>query len=138
MISRLPHALASLSLIGLLSVGATAAPADAPAQVVIGGTLINVIRTPWAGRSPQQRADQVQQRLIPALAQGPITAKDITVGLVQSDWCVLLRGKRLLTADAAAAQQQHSSPQSLAEHWATHVREVLPELTQAKGKQRTD
>lgn len=134
MISRLPHALVSLSLIGLLSVGAMAAPANAPAQVVIGGTLINVIRTPWAGRSPQQRADQVQQRLIPALAQGPVSPKDITVGVVQDDWCVLLRGKRFLTADGAAAKQQHSSPQSLAQHWATHLRQVLPELTRAKGK----
>lgn len=133
-VSRLPHTLAALSLIGLLSVGAPAAHADTPAQVVVGGTLIHVIRTSWGGHSPEQRADQVQQRLIPALAQGPVSAKDITVGMMQDDWCVLLRGKRFLTADPAAAQQQHSSPQSLAEHWATHLREVLPGLMQTKGK----
>lgn len=132
--SRLSSILISLSLIGLLCAAAPIANADTPAQVVIGGTLIHVIRTSWGGRSPQQRADQVQQRLIPALAQGPILPKDITVGMVQGDWCVLFHGKRLLTADPATAHDQHSSPQFLANMWAAHLRQVLPELTQDKGK----
>ncbi len=107
---RLPNALAPLSTLAVLSLIAlmpftvSAAPARRVAQVVVGGTLIHTIRTSWAGHSPQQRADEVQQRLIVALTQGPIHPQDITVAKVQDDWCVLFRGRRLITADALAAK----------------------------------
>lgn len=60
-----------------------AAPARQAAQVVVGGTLIHTIRTAWAGHSPRQRADEVQERLTVAMAQGPIYPKDITVAKMQ-------------------------------------------------------
>lgn len=129
------NALAVLSLTALMPAVATAAPARKEAQVVVGGTLIHVIRTSWAGHTPQQRADEVQQRLNVALAQGPITPKDITTGQVKDDWCVLFRGRRLLTADALAAKQQHSDPATLADQWAVRLRQVLPDLTRPQGKQ---
>lgn len=138
-VHRLPRALTSLSALALLSlaalmpVAATAAPARRAAQVIVGGTLIHVIRTSWAGHTPQQRADEVQQRLNAALAQGPITPKDITVAKMQDDWCVLFRGRRLLTADALAAKQQHSDAATLADEWAVRLRQVLPDLTRSQG-----
>jgi hypothetical protein len=119
------NALAFLSLAALTPVAAYAAPAP----VVVGGILIHTIRTSWAGHSPQQRADEVQQRLNAALGQGPIHPRDITVAKVQDDWCVLFRGRRLLTADALAAKQQHSAPATLADQWAARLRQVLPDLT---------
>lgn len=139
-IRRLPRALASLPALALLSLtalvpaAASAAPAHAAAQVVIGGTLIHVIRTSWAGHSPQQRADEIQQRLIAAMAHGPIYPKDITVAKIQDDWCVLFRGRRLLTADALAAKQQQTDPAALAEKWAVYLRQVLPDLTRPDRK----
>lgn len=138
--SRLPNALAPLSALAVLSlatlmpVAANAAQADKAAQVVVGGTLIHTIRTTWAGHTPQQRADEVQQRLIVAFAQGPVHPQDITVAKMQDDWCVLCRGRRLLTADALAAQQQHSTPAALAEEWAVRLRQVLPDLTRSQAK----
>jgi hypothetical protein len=129
--SCFPNALVCLSLAFLLP-AATAVSADTAKQVVIGGTFIHTLRTPWGGLSPQKRADQIQQRLIAAMAQGPIFPKDITVGQVQDDWCVLLRGQRLLTADPMTAKQENASPQALAGQWATHLRSVLPDLTRAK------
>ena len=130
------NALAFLSLAAFSSVAmpAAAAPPSPAAQVVVGGTLIHVIRTSWAGHSPQQRADEVQQRLIVAMAQGPVYAKDITVAKMQDDWCVLIRGKRLITADGMAAKRQHSSPQTLANEWAVRLRQVLPDLTRPDRK----
>ena len=126
---RLPNTLLCLSLACLLP---AAVSADTAKQVVVGGTFIHTLRTPWGGLSPEKRADQVQQRLNAALAQGPIVPSDITVGQVQDDWCVLFRGKRLLTADLMTGKQEHSSPQILAAHWATHLRQVLPDLTRTK------
>jgi len=128
------NALSVLSLVVLMPVAVTAAPARQSAQVVVGGTLIHVIRTSWAGHTPQQRADEVQQRLNVAFAQGPITPKDITTAKVQDDWCVLFRGRRLLTADALAAKQQHSDPATLAGEWAARLRQVLPDLTRPQGR----
>lgn len=116
------------------TVHAAAAPANGSAKVVVGGNLIHVIRTPWGGHSPQERADTVEQRLIGAIARGPIFPKDITVGQVQDDWCVLLRGQRFLTADALTAKQQRIEPAALARHWAAHLRQVLPDLTQPYKK----
>jgi len=130
------NAIAFLSLAALSSAAmpAVAVPPRPVAQVVVGGTLIHVIRTSWAGHSPQQRADEVQQRLIVAMAQGPVYAKDITVAKMQDDWCVLIRGQRLFTADGLAAKQQHSAPQTLANEWAVRLRQVLPDLTQPDRK----
>ncbi len=129
---RFPTALVSLTL-AALTIGPLAA-ADTRTEAIIGGTLIHNVRTTWAGRSAEQRAAQVQQRLNVALAQGPIHPKDITVGQVQGDWCVLFRGKRFLTADPMTAQQDHSPAKALANKWAAHLRQVLPELTRNKGK----
>ncbi|MBV9851072.1 MAG: hypothetical protein JO250_15485 [Armatimonadetes bacterium] len=111
-----------------------ATPGSTLNEVLVGGTLIHRVRTSWAGHSPRQRADQMQQRLNAALAQGPMHPKDFTVGRVQGDWCVLFRGQRLVTADPLTAAQDHTSPRVLASRWATRLRRVLPELTRTKGK----
>ena len=132
---RSPNTLLPLSLAGLLACAAPAVrAADTTTEAIIGGTLIHNVRTAWAGRSPQQRADQVQQRLNVALAQAPIHPKTSRSAQVQGDWCVLFRGRRFLTADPLTAKQDHSNPQALAAKWARHLRHVLPDLTKAKGK----
>lgn len=132
--SRLSPALVGLSLMALTA-AASAAPKpanDTSAEVIIGGTLIHTVRTPWGGKSAKQRATQVQQRLNLMLAQGPMTPTDFTVGQMEGDWCVLFRGKRFLTADPASAQANHCSPEVLAGQWAAHLDKVLPELTRPK------
>lgn len=132
--SRLSPAFTALFLVA----STTAAPAapkpanDTSAEVIIGGTLIHTVRTPWGGKTAKQRAAQVQQRLTTMLAHGPMTPADFTVGQVDEDWCVLFRGKRFLTADPASAQANHCSPEALAAQWAAHLDKVLPELTKPK------
>ena len=76
----------------------------------------------------------MQERLTVAMAQGPIYPKDITVAKMQDDWCVLVHGRRLLTADGLAAKRQQTDPQALAEQWAVRPRQVLPELTRPDRK----
>ena len=76
----------------------------------------------------------MQEHLTVAMAQGPIYPKDITVAKMQDDWCVLVHGRRLLTADGLAAKRQQTDPQALAEQWAVRPRQVLPELTRPDRK----
>ena len=127
--------LVPLTLTGLLL--GSGVRADAPStrnEAIVGGILIHRVRTTWAGLSPEQRADKVQQRLNIALGQGAIHAKDITVGQADGDWCVLFRGRRFLTADPLTAHENHAAPKALANVWAKHLQQVLPDLTRAKGK----
>ncbi len=134
MLSRLSPALVALSLVALTT-PAPAAPTranDTSAEVIIGGTLIHTVRTPWGGKTAKQRATQVQQRLNTMLAHGPMLPTDFTVGQMEGDWCVLFRGARFLTADPASAQANHCSPEALAGQWAAHLDKVLPELTKPK------
>lgn len=134
--SRLSPALIALSL-AALTTAAPAAPksvSDTSAEVIIGGTLIHTVRTPWGGKTAKQRAAQVQQRLNMMLAHGPMVPTDFTVGSIDGDWCVLFRGTRFLTADPASAQANHCSPEALAGQWAAHLDRVLPELTKPKMK----
>ena len=125
---------APLALLGLLPLICAPAHADTRNEVVLGGVLIHTIRTPWVGLSPEQRTDKVQERLNMILSRGPVHPKDITVGQVQGDWCVLYRGQRFLTADTATARQDDSQPQALATQWAAYLQRVLPPLTTDKGK----
>ncbi len=76
--SCFPNAIVCLSLAALVPMAA-AVSAGTAKQVVVGGTFIHTLRTPWGGLSPEKRADQIQQRLIAAMALGPIVPSDITV-----------------------------------------------------------
>lgn len=132
------HARVALTLVGLCTfVGGTFAADQAATNtsnlVFVGGTPILRIRSSWVGKSPQQRAQEVQLRLNHALSVGPVKPSDITVGQLQNDWVVLFKGRRFLTADAQSAHLEHSDPQALAQRWAARMRKVLPELTRPHG-----
>lgn len=129
-----PTAFVTFSLAGLLACAASPTLADTRTEAIVGGILIHTVRTTWAGLSPEQRADKVQERLNVALGQGPIHPRDITVGQRQGDWCVLFRGRRFLTADPLTAHQDRTPPKALAARWADRLRHVLPDLTRNKGK----
>jgi preprotein translocase subunit SecG len=98
-------------------------------QVIVGGTLFLTVRTSWGGLTPEQRAAQVQERINHALSIGPIHASDIGVAKVDGDWIVLLQGKRLFTADYAAAKMDQVRPELLAQQWASFLKTTLPGLT---------
>lgn len=126
-----------ISLITLLAFGVAAA-AGAQGQgpnanaVLVGGTPIMRVRVASGGYSPEQRADQIQARVNKFLGQGPIRAGDITVRPAGSEATVQVKGQLLFTADWATARFNHSTPVQLANMWATHMRDILPGLTQPK------
>ena len=118
---------------GLLSAGGASAQAPSTANaVIVGGTPIMRVRVAAAGYSPEQRAAAIQQRLNQILAQGPIRPIDITTQMQGGDAVVRVKGHLLFTADRATAKYNEATPMQLAEMWASHMRAVLPGLTQAK------
>lgn len=119
---------------GLLMLSAplhAAPPVTTTTQAGLGGIMFYRARTDFAGRTAAQRAAQVQERLNMALSQGPIHPGDITVGQVEGDWAVLLKGRRFLTADPETARVNQSTPPELAAQWALKLRKTLPFLTRS-------
>jgi len=114
-----------------LSGAATAQVPNANA-VLVGGTPIMRVRVASGGFSPEQRAEQIQERVNKFLGQGPIRATDITVQPAGNEAVVQVKGQLLFTADWATARFNHSTPVQLANMWAAHMRDVLPGLTQPK------
>ena len=106
---------------------------DTSNLVFVGGISLLRIHTTWAGRSPEVRADQVQERVNHALSVGPVSPGDITVGTLQGDWVVLFRGHRLFTADAATAKLESTPAKALANEWAASARQILCDLTKPTG-----
>jgi hypothetical protein len=102
-------------------------------QVVVGGTLFLTLRAAWGGLSPEQRASEIQDRINEALSMGPIHPSDITVGKLDGDYVVLLKGRRLFTADYDTAKMENVAPQVLANEWAKSLQTTLPSLTAPTG-----
>lgn len=123
------------SLLACGLVGAALAQGQGGANgnaVLVGGTPIMRVRVASGGFSPGQRADQIQQRVNKFLGQGPIRPDDITVRPLGNEAVVDVKGQLLFTADWATARFNHSTPMQLANMWASHMRDVLPSLTQPK------
>jgi hypothetical protein len=137
---RLPADVKSLAVTAFVVVAMIAAMASQVAaqsadavtgtrQVVVGGTLFLTVRAAWGGLTPEQRAAAVQDRINAALSEGPLHPSDISVAKVDGDWIVLLKGKRLYTADYDTAKLDNTAPQDLANSWADFLKKTLPELT---------
>lgn len=127
---------ASLALGALLSAGPPVqaqSAANSSNLVFIGGTPLLRIRTAWVGMTPEARVIKIQQRLNDALAKAPLYPRDIQAAHLQGDWVVLVKGKRLFTADPVTAKDDHTTPQALATQWAAKMRRILPELTKPTG-----
>ena len=102
-------------------------------SVFVGGTPIMRVRFGASGYTPEQRAAVIQDRVNNILSQGAILPADISVqDLDRNDSAVYVKGKLLFTADAGTAKYNTTTAHALAMKWANTMRQVLPELTQAK------
>ena len=128
-------AAAALALTGTCAfaqdTSSTVAP-DTSNAVFVGGTPIYRVRVAGGGYSIEQRADAIQLRVNDILGIGPILPQDVTVSPVGSEYAVYVKGRIIFTADTATAKFNQSTPYELANIWATHLRNVLPGLTEAK------
>ena len=115
----------------LVPVGAVHAESTSN-SVFVGGTPIMRVRIGGGGFTPAQRAAQIQERVNRALGRGPIQPDDISVARRGGEAVVLVKDELLLTADAATARFNRTTPLLLAQTWAENMRRVLPSLTQPK------
>lgn len=115
-----------------LGLSGAAGAQDTSNAVLVGGTPIMRVRVASGGFSPEQRAAQIQERVNRFLGQGPIRPGEITVQPAGNEAVVQVKGQLLFTADWATARFNHSTPAQLANMWAAHMRDVLPDLTRPK------
>ena len=105
---------------------------DTSNSVFVGGTPIYTVRVGGGGYTPEERADAIQQRVNECLGIGPIYPQDVTIEQFGGEYTVNVKGRLVFTADSATARYNQSTPHELAHIWATHLRHVLPELTEPK------
>jgi hypothetical protein len=133
--------LLAASIIGAttLTIGANATPElDEPAQVAVNsgeitysGKLLFRIRTGAGGYTPEQRAEQVKERLVPILSLAELRAEDIRVVQTapKQDASLYVRDHLLITVDRnMALANGNGDPADLARVWAERVRQILPQV----------
>lgn len=90
-------------------------------EVLVGGQVVLRIRTAAGGLSPYRRAQTVAERL-EMLMGDSLQPEDITTGIMNGMEAVVAGGQVLVTADAAHARINGTSPTELAETWAGNLR----------------
>jgi hypothetical protein len=98
-------------------------------EVIVGGELILRIRFSAGGMTPQQRADAITVRLRTILQDPNIQPSDIVVKpIAGGEAAIYVKENLLVTVDKKHAEHNKTTPLKLAEIWAKHLREVIPQV----------
>ena len=89
-------------------------------ELTVDGQVAIRVREAAGGYSPQERAEIAARRLDQAIGQGA-TYEDISTGRVGAEWAVLAKGDLVITADAAHARMNGTTPANLAQVWRTNI-----------------
>lgn len=109
--------------IATLAIPVLAIPAG---DVIIGQELVLRIRFPAGGKTVQERADTVTQRINELLGSQPFDPSDVTVGVRNKEYVVLVGNTIIITADSQTAKFNKTTPEKLANIWADNLRRVIP------------
>ena len=110
------------------ALAAATAKGSSAGEVVIGGELVLRFRVGAGSMSAGDRADAIQARLVKFLYDPQLEAKDITTVASGKDRTIQIKQELLVTVTPQDAKANQTTPQKLAETWATHLRELLPKL----------
>jgi hypothetical protein len=97
--------------------------------IAYSGSVLMRLRTNAGGYAPEQRADEVIERLRPILELPGLRSEDIRVSRdeISGEAMIFVRDLPLVTIDHALARANNTnSPILLAEEWAVQLRSVLP------------
>ncbi len=103
-----------------------------PTLITVSGQILFRIRAGAGGYTATQRAEAVQDRLVPILSLERLTSSDITVKQARpnQDASIYVRDKLLVTVDRTLAQANgDKDPGALARTWADRVRTILPSVS---------
>lgn len=111
----------------LLLVGAFA---QAYYDITVGGKFIFRLRTGTATMSLQERARQVEERLIEILGQ-PVRAEQITLREVKKDhqYEIYVRGRLLITVLPEDGRAENTTVTRVANRWLEQLRRNLPPVS---------
>ena len=102
----------------------------APGDVTLGGEVILRFRADAGGKSPEQRADAGNDRLVRLVSVPDITPAAVAV---YTPWnqapVIYVLGRKLITVDkATAAASGIGTPLDAATKWAAHLQQILPRV----------
>jgi hypothetical protein len=105
-------------------------------EITFSGKLLFRIRTAAGGYTPQQRAEEVKERLIPILSMQELLPDEIRVvqEKPKGDAAIYVRDRLLITVDPAMARANgNGDPLDLANVWAERVRHILPQVVNSEN-----
>lgn len=97
--------------------------------VAVGGVEILRIRVAAPGHTVEERANTIQSRLVPILADPTLRPSDVHVEPNGADYKLMVKSRLLVTVTRQDAAATDSTPGRLAARWAAHVRRVLPQVS---------
>lgn len=110
-----------------------AASAQAPVKLSLGGETLLVFRKAEFGKSPQERADQVEDRLRTILGS-PIKAADVTVHAFGAKAAqIYVKDDLLVTVGPVEAKASRSKALPLARLWTKRLQKILPRVSARRG-----
>ena len=96
-------------------------------DVIIGQEVVLRIRFPAGGFTVKERADLVTVRINNLLGTEEFDPSDVTVGVRNKEYVVLVGDNLIITADKRTAEFNQATPEQLANMWAANLRRVIPQ-----------
>lgn len=96
-------------------------------QVVVADRLVMVIDAPSGGRTPVQRVNTINERLVDIIATEPLKPSRMCLSS-QAGQTVIMVGRHLLTSVTPAdAQANQTTIPTLAHFWLANLKRALPQ-----------
>lgn len=97
-------------------------------KVVVANELIAIARVPAGGLTPNQRIDEINDRLAYIIGFERLTPENITAVMAPGGSRAIMVGRSLLmTVTPADARANGTTVAGLTREWLQNIREILPE-----------
>lgn len=117
----------------VVSLAAVSGRAQAPVKLSLGGETLLVFRVVEFGRTPQQRADLVEDRLRTILGE-PIRPADVTAhAFGEKAAQIFVKDQLLVTLGPMEAKANRSMAVPLARIWVKRLQKILPRVSARRG-----
>ena len=100
--------------------------------IAYSGSVLMRLRTNAGGYAPEQRADEIIERLRPILELPGLRAEDIRVqrDALSGEAMIMVRDLPLVTVDYELARANNTAtPFALAQEWVARLRSILPQVS---------
>jgi hypothetical protein len=114
----------------ITQIGAPSVTQASRSEIILGGEVIMRLH-PEAGRSAEQWADIIRERLITILSMDNLRADDVVLraGPDRSYASIYVRDQLLVTVTKGLAQANRTTPEALASIYAERFRRILPQIS---------